>query len=38
MPMKGGTGPIKTPKEHESKDGVLKDTSKSLPAGANKKN
>lgn len=38
MAMKGGTGPIKSPKESESKDGSLKDTSKTLPSGANKKN
>ena len=38
MPPKGGFSPIKSPKEHESKDGSLKETSKTLPSGANKKN
>lgn len=31
-------GPIKSPKQAESEDGVLKPTKSTLPAGANKKN
>ena len=31
-------GPIKSPKQTESEDGVLKKDSQTMPKGANKKN
>ncbi len=38
MPGKFPYPPIKSPKESESADGVLKKTSETLPKSANKKN